>query len=152
MRNDSKGCVRVKRIQPGERCRDERNGGKGCARHSLAVLSDLPGCAPELFTSFFRAAALGRFLLVNTARQGQRELPELPSQYLRKSDGLSVLGGTSVLALVFPIARAPIVLARLDRVVAAFRLPARSPVAEYDGFVPQCISTGPLNSLLRPRV
>ena len=131
----------VPRIQPIERFGKERNGGKGRCRYSGAAAHDFPGCEPERSAcfAFASAAVLGGLRCIRVACQRVCQFPELPTERCDETGGLAVGGGTSVVALGFPIPKAPIVLARLRRALAVERPPVRSPVVRAAAQARWCI-------------
>jgi len=147
------GRIEVKRIQPVERFRNERDGGKGRCGYCLAAARDLSGCKAEPSPRFLRASAmLCRLRGWSVARQRLRKLPELSPERFGETGGLPVgWRETLVFASGFPIPEAPIVLARLRRAVAVVQLPVRSPAAVAGKQPRQCISRSRLCFPLRPR-
>lgn len=128
------------RIQPVEGFRQERNRRKRSLGHSDASAHDLPCRKNEPSGRFFRApAAPCRLRGMIVARQCVDGFPELPPQRFAEEVGLPVRGGNLVLAVGFPIPKAPIALAHLPRGVAAVQPPDRSPAAGAAAQALRCI-------------
>jgi hypothetical protein len=69
------------RIQPVERFRIERDGGKGRRRYARAAAHNPPGCQPESTACFLRASAAERRLRGGgVAREHVYNVSELPNE------------------------------------------------------------------------